>query len=547
MPIPPEPSLEFRTASFRITKTRDKRCLSRLLELALHFQNLIILLYSQAIEVGKQSEDAEMLKLAKYFLDKGIMRAIAWGQSGGKRAGIIAALKAKFGDWELFRSLQATGQKLKDKNVYQLVGKIAAAYKSFWTKRAKKNSAPEFAHARPPRPRKLKTLQSESFFIPIDLACLSFKTADVLAINLRPGEAIAIDLPFQPLLHIVESFDQIRQLEIGIRHGEIYLNFNYLKATPVKEQGTHAAGLDLGINNIAAIYLDDNNLDTPSLVISGQKYSSYNAEANRKIAKLKSKQSAMSKDANIHQAKDLQKSINKAFRKRKDYFDTNMAKLAKRTCECLSECNVGTLVTSNNLTFLKNNRDKKSMGRQQNQRFYQMPLGKFLDYLQLNGRRYGIGVQMVDEAYTSKTSAISGDPSLAQKEDNLLKLLDKNKPRSEEVAAKSDKTRLVDALKGRRVSRSRFRDGPTGIVYHADVGAAFNHLRIFANGTMQPHSPSMRPKLVNPRKVHPHALNSFLDTGQIGIDSSKREQARDSHVRIRSHAVSSSNELTATL
>jgi len=548
------PAVGIRTVSFRMTETCDKRRLHRMLELALHFQNLIILLYDRARNLDKNQQDNESSKLAHHFLDKGVMRAIAWGQKGGKREPVIKAMVQHFGEWELFKSLQETGRQLKDKNVYQLVGKVAAAYKSFWTK--KKNPSPDNRAdlAKPPRPRKLKTLESHSFSIPIDRECLSFKNDDVLSINLRPGEALGVTFPHRPLLQVVESFNNIRQLEIGIRHGEIFLYFNYEKPLSSGELGKHSCGLDLGINNLAALYIDDRDAhqdQTPSVLIDGQFFTSYNAEANRKIAKKHSLKDQLQNKKQYLAAVKVQGSINKLFLDRRHFFDTNLAKLAKRTLEGLAKKDVGTLVTSKNLTSLKNNFTAASMGKKQNQRFFQMPLGTFLKNLELNAASYGIKIKFIDEAYTSKASALNGDPWQAQQEGKSLKLLGKIKGNPESsIAAKAIKQRLSDALGGERVSRSRYRDKATGIIFHADISAAFNHLRVFYANLFSGGVTTLKARLVklaNPRKIQPHALNSFLDSvGNFAMNSSQREQARNSHQRIRSRAVRS-NSLAAAL
>ena len=62
--------------------------------------------------------------------------------------------------------------------------------------------------------------------------------------------------------------------------------------------------------------------------------------------------------------------------------------------------------------------------------------------------------------YTSKCSVLNGDSFKAQE----------------------TKESTTEVLSGRRVCRSLFKDKNSGVIYHADVGAAANHIRVFYKG-----------------------------------------------------------------
>ena len=97
------------------------------------------------------------------------------------------------------------------------------------------------------------------------------------------------------------------------------------------------------------------------------------------------------------------------------------------------------------------------MGKKNNQRFYQLPIGKLIHYLKIKAPEYGIHIEFIDEAYTSKCSVLNGDSFKAQE----------------------TKESTTEVLSGRRVCRSLFKDNKSAVIYHADVGAAANHIRVF--------------------------------------------------------------------
>ena len=80
-------------------------------------------------------------------------------------------------------------------------------------------------------------------------------------------------------------------------------------------------------------------------------------------------------------------------------------------------------------------------------------LAKVNDYLQLKAGEYGIEIREIDEAYTSKCSALSGDILKAQ-----------HRRRRENSDSKRS-----DVLNGRRLRRSVFKYLPSGRSFHADT------------------------------------------------------------------------------
>ena len=91
---------------------------------------------------------------------------------------------------------------------------------------------------------------------------------------------------------------------------------------------------------------------------------------------------------------------------RLDFFHSNFHKLSRRILESLVKYGVDRLVLAKNLCFAKNT-DTKTMGKKNNQRFYQLPIGKLIHYLEIKAPEYGIHIEFIDEAYTSKCSVLN--------------------------------------------------------------------------------------------------------------------------------------------
>ena len=150
------------------------------------------------------------------------------------------------------------------------------------------------------------------------------------------------------------------------------------------------------------------------------------------------------------------------------------------------------LVTSRNIIEKKS--EGSTLGTIQNQKYYHIPFGLLFDAIKLFSDRYGlIFIDTVDEAYTSKTSCLSGDVLRAQ---------------SEKIPAEL----RSDVFQGRRVMRGSFEDRPSGKRIHADINAAANILRVYYQGQRALERQGLSlVKLSNPRLIDKNALLCLLD------------------------------------
>ncbi|MEW6496488.1 MAG: transposase, partial [Cyanobacteriota bacterium] len=110
---------------------------------------------------------------------------------------------------------------------------------------------------------------------------------------------------------------------------------------------------------------------------------------------------------------------------------------------------IGTIVLGWNEGF----KDNASMGRLNNQKFVQMPLGKLKDRLQQLCELYGIRLEITEEAYTSKASYLDGDslPQFGEKPDGWK-------------------------ASGRRVKRGQYLSSDNSLI-NADLNGSANILR----------------------------------------------------------------------
>jgi IS605 OrfB family transposase len=270
----------------------------------------------------------------------------------------------------------------------------------------------------------------------------------------------------------------------------------------------------LGLRNTAAIVIDD--ADSPSLLVDGSKLIAFNCKINRKLAKATSARDILKNipaetrtEADTQKLQKLERKISKLHAKRREFFYNQFHKISKRTLDSLTQSEVITLFVSRNLADCKNS-VSGSLGKKTNQKFYQIPLLKLIDYLEQKAAEYGITVTVIDESYSSKCSAISGDINEAQ-------AIKKQRSTQDDKVDGEVQSIGSNVLNGKRLRRSLFLDRDTQKKVHADLNAALNHIKIglgLARDEFS-HIKNHLWKLANPKKLklHTHARNCFLDVG----------------------------------
>jgi transposase len=458
-------------------------------------------------------------------------------------------LLEQYGDLPLFVAMLEAAKGLLPKNIYYTVKKLATAYKSAFSKQ---RSGQQTGF---PRTKKLRD-SLDQMDLPVDSERFSFKQEGSLGINLGGGMHY-FSINTETLTKFVGDLANIKSLEILCKHGDVYFSFRYKKEITLPDTADlppKSAGMDLGVNNIASIFIDDPS--TPSIVFKSDQMIEANSIFNKRLSSLRSQNdlakaqaekeknelvSSLDKaeasdakeavyyseetlrylspeyDAKISEYKNISGEISRLFAKRGHWFKDNLKKLARRLLEILQENEVTTLYTSRNLGKIIPN-----MGKVNNQKFVSLPIMKFLDYIKLNAAEYGIElVDDLDEAYTSRSSCFSDESNLflAQKLGKEKRALmatkkgertDKDEHKLQEIGRK-----LISACGGRRISRSCYRGGArngAGKIWLADLGAALNHIRLGHGPAYDTSWVRARMfKLCRPRVIQ--CEGSFLDFG----------------------------------
>jgi IS605 OrfB family transposase len=185
----------------------------------------------------------------------------------------------------------------------------------------------------------------------------------------------------------------VKEFTIIPKNGTFYLEMSY----EVEKQQhdldiNQALSIDLGTaDNLAACVDTLGN----SLLIDARSMKAMNQLWNKKISTRKEGKSEAYWDA----------WLDRVTRKRNHQMRDGINKAAKLIIDHCLKYGIGTLVIGWNEGFKSN----ATMGRINNQKFVQMPLGKLKDRLKQLCDLHGIRFQETEEAYTSKASFLDGD------------------------------------------------------------------------------------------------------------------------------------------
>lgn len=192
-------------------------------------------------------------------------------------------------------------------------------------------------------------------------------------------------------------------------------------------------GIDLGLNNLATV---GGNMIMP-IIINGRPLKSINQFYNKKLSKLKSRQD-LCKNKTVNKKK-IQTLTNKRNNKIKDY----LHKASRILVNQLVSNDISTIVIGHNKEW----KQDINMGKQNNQKFVQIPFNTFIHMITYKSQMQGIKVIQREESYTSKCSFM----------DN-------------EVICKHEK------YKGNRIKRGLYKT-QTGRLINADLNGALNILK----------------------------------------------------------------------
>lgn len=438
-----------------------------------HFENMMIILINQDLNQN-EGNNFSLLTNGR------VMRAVFTNTSGGKLKTYVDYIKNYYKDNLLMNDIINVTKELKIHNIVEQIKNIKKNYKATYTKsqngdfKANKPSTKSLAYANH------VTLYMDGY------KSITFKRKNTIGININ-DKMIYTHVKHEPLLKIIKTFDKVRNINLNYSNGYIYMIINYLESKinlQVTEKVKYA-GLDIGIKNIASIYIND--ITTKSLIISGKNFIKYNSSFNRFISKLDKTINAFKDLNDVENVEYLDCYKKFLYEKNSNFFFSEFHKLSKYILLYLKNNNVTHLVISKTINTLKNNGSCK-ISKNMKANFFQIPIIRLIDNICLKASDYNIKIIEIDESYTSKTSCLSKNifevKSLAS--NNLIS---------------------TDAFGGKRVKRGLFKDSKYNKLINADLNAAFNICRYGSFETNNLETINIQYyKLCNPIKLYTIAI-----------------------------------------
>jgi len=459
----PTQNMVLRVLSIRIKSDKLERKLKNILLTYKHFENILLILIKQNYNLYKEGKGTNDFSL---LTSPQVMRNALYDYES-KHSTQVEYIKNKYKDNQLWQALKETAKKLKPHNLTYVIKRVKASFKTYFKSLELYRQNPNLFTGvpKPPKPKKLSKLTNYS--IELDKYCsLSFarlERENLVGINLSDG-MIYVYVHKEQVKKLTD-IDKLYSARLVYDNGSLYLQISYLKELKKAEtEQLKYAGIDIGIDNLMAIFIDDET--TPSLIVDGKPFKHYNAKFNRLIAKLNESRAkeveewAESKTGTKYPAKytergrEIGRFISFLYAKRNRFFTDQFHKMAKRIVEYLHLNGVSDVFVSKSLAELKNN-GECVLSKAVRQSFVQIPFIKLLKYIEYKAQEYGIRVHYVDERYTSKASCISDDIRGIQKG-----------------------YCLTNAFNGKRVKRGLFLDALINKVFNADLNGAVNHIKV---------------------------------------------------------------------
>ena len=462
-----------------------------------------------------------------------IMKAVISGNNGGEKTQKgIAQCKAylELHHNDLYQQLLSEGQQLNDKNISQVITRLAKDWKN-----SLKNLKAYYAKSKkftgkPSTPKAKKLSKVFNYSVPLEVSKFSLNKKNKLGINIWKKMEYVF---FRDNDYLKDK--TINNVTVALSHGHIYYQLSYQnkkddKDTEKKNSNflpvpapEKAAGLDIGVHHLFSLFVNDDR--TESLVYRNAKMIHYNCAFNKQMARLNTLltrhvaeyKTVSKQDGTVvtvperytSYGQHIKKTISNMFNSRNLFMEGEMNKLSSALLQYLKKHEVTQLVLSKNLSFAKT-AGNIELRKKTKQNFYQIPFGKFLNLIEEKAFHYGISITDIDEAYTSKTSSLTADV-------NQVKQMAANK---EPIT--SNELNGVRGVKNQKLTRGLFKDKILNTIIHADINAAVNHIKVGFPGCISTENLlKYRKKLNNPVKLK--SANEFSFLLKENSDSRKKE------------------------
>lgn len=499
-----------------------------------HLENMLNIILGKEVEsifaLPKEKRDFSFFNLLTNSI---IMKAVISGNSGGEKTQeSIKKCKSFLSENhnDIYQQLLSEGQQLNDKNISQIVTRLAKDWKNsfkklslYYANSRKFTGKPEI-----PKPKKLSKVFNYS--VPLEVSKFSLKKKNRLGINIWKKMEYVF---FRDNDYIKDK--RINNVTVALSHGHIYYQISYeSKNEPKKnkqqsnEKGQSSerkkiAGLDIGVHHLFSLFVNDRN--TVSVVYRNTKMIHYNCSFNKHMAKLNKEltkhvaeyRNITKKDGSVSLVPEkytsyghhIKKQMSNMFNARNLFMQGEMNKLSSALLSYLKSNGVSDLVISKNLSFAKIKGTIKQH-KKTKQKFYQIPFGRLLNLLEEKAIKYDVKITDIDESYTSKTSSLTANVNKV-KQMSLMK----------EPITPAELNGVRGVKRG-KITRGLFRDNVLNTVINADINAAVNHIKVaFPDLICAKRLLENRIKLNNPKKIK--SANEFSFFVKENSVSKKKE------------------------
>jgi len=381
---------ELRTFSIRIKSNKLEKKLKNILFTYKHFENILLILINQNYNLYKEGRDVNDFNL----LTSPQLMISALYDYNSKHSAHVEYLQRKYKDNQLWQELKETAKKLKPHNIFMVIKRVKVNFKTYFTKLELYKQNPNLFTGIPnlPKPKKLSKIKNYS--VELDkynaFSFAKLEKNNLIGINLS-NHMVYVYVNKEQVKKLTD-IDKLYSARVIYDNGDLYLQISYLKELKkTQTKQLKYASIDIGINNLMAVFIDDEN--TPSLIIDGKPFKHYNAKFNRIVAKLNESKSkevlewGVSKTGTKYPAKYTEKGkrigkfISFLYSKRNKFFADQFHKMAKRVVEYLHLHGVSELFISKNLAELKNN-GECNLNKSTKQNFIQIPFIKLLQNIE---------------------------------------------------------------------------------------------------------------------------------------------------------------------
>jgi hypothetical protein len=281
--------------SIRINSDKIEKQLLSLLYKHRHFENMLLILIKENYNLYIQGKDTNDFK---YLTSKNILRNALFDYNSKNKN--VNYLKEKYKNNELWKNLKEVAKSLKPHNLVYVIDRVKTDYKNYFVdlKLWKENPSSFTGMPKPPKPKKLSKLRNYS--IELDkynaLSFVNLESKNIIGINLS-NKMIYIHCDVERVLRKrrdgkrLTEIDKLYSARLVLDNGFLYLQVSYLKDKKKLNERINGklAGIDVGLNNLASVFIDDET--TPSLLVDGKPFKYYNAKFNRIVSKLNEEKS----------------------------------------------------------------------------------------------------------------------------------------------------------------------------------------------------------------------------------------------------------------